>query len=384
MGFSPTMNNNIWNGSGVVSMRGPVSSSTWTISNNVGTSTSNWTVGTAAGTPANQLISGFTAQGNVGSLAPAITAYKTPLSASVGFSNNNGSGTITMNCDSSSINFANNLTAGSTTINNSYFPATVNSSAAVNFVSNTIFGTSTTINASGSDSTFTGVPSRTANNNIIGGYSTIGLVLNGNSSSLNSTAVIGGGLIVTGSNSKVGGATANNDFGSAFFGRWNDVNGNKDLSAETVFAIGTGTTNTTRKTGFLIDSGSNTFVEGSLNVSGSTIVSGSVRGNVLTQGITSTTASFDFSTANFFELTLVNGANTRVEATNVQPGQTINVLVTQASSPGNGTISFSSAFDFPAVSPYTASVIADAKDILTLVTFSNTGSIYAAAVKNLI
>jgi hypothetical protein len=222
------------------------------------------------------LIAGLTANANVGSLVPAITAYKTPLSASVSFVNNVGNGTMTMNCDSSSIGFANNLTAGSTTINNSYFPTTINSNAAVNLNNNTIFGTSTTINASGSDSTFTGVASRAASSNIIGGYSTIGLVLNGNSSSLNSTAVIGGGLIVTGSNSKVAGSTANNDFGSAFFGRWNDVNGNKDLSAETVFAVGTGTTNTTRKTGFLIDSGSNTFVEGTLNVSGSSSFTGSI------------------------------------------------------------------------------------------------------------
>jgi hypothetical protein len=82
-------------------------------------------------------------------------------------------------------------------------------------------------------------------------------------------------LVVTGSNSKVAAATANNDFGSAFFGRWNDVNGNRDLSAETVFAVGTGTSSA-RKTGFLIDSGSNTFVEGTLNVSGSTFITGSV------------------------------------------------------------------------------------------------------------
>jgi autotransporter-associated beta strand protein len=255
-------------------MRGPVSSSTWTISNNVATNTANWTIGTAAGTPANQLISGFTANSNVGPLVPAITAYKTPLSASVAFTNNAGNGTITMNCDSSSISFVNNLTAGSTTINNSYFPATINSNASVNLTNNTIFG-NTIVNASGSDSTFTAVPPRNINSSIIGGYSTIGLVLNGNSSSLNSTAVIGGGLIVTGSNSKVAGATANNDFGSAFFGRWNAQDGNRAISGPTVFAVGTGTS-TTRKTGFLIDSGSNTFVEGTLNVSGSSSFTGSI------------------------------------------------------------------------------------------------------------
>ena len=220
------------------------------------------------------MISGFTAQSNVGAINPAITAYKTPLSASVSFTNNAGSGQISMNCDSSSIGFINNLTAGGTTINNSYFPATINSNASINLTQNTIFG-NTIVNASGSDSTFTAVPPRNINSSIIGGYSTIGLVLNGNSSSLNSTAVIGGGLVVTGSNSKIAGATANNDYGSAFFGRWNDVNVGRNDSSNVIFAVGTGIS-TTRKTGFLIDSGSNTFVEGSLNVSGSSSFTGSI------------------------------------------------------------------------------------------------------------
>ena len=299
MGFSPTMNNNYWGGSGVLSMRGPASSSAWTISNNVGTNSSNWTIGTAAGTPANQLISGFTANSNVGSIFPAITAYKTPLSASMAFTNNNGSGQISMNCDSSSISFVNNTTAGPTTINNSYFPTTVNSNAGVNLTNNTIFGSSTILNASGSDTTFVGVSPRGASNNLIGGYSTIGLVLNGDNSSLNSSAIIGGGLIVTGSNSKVAGATANNDFGSAFFGRWNAQDGNRAISGPTVFAVGTGTS-TTRKTGFLIDSGSNTYVEGSLNVSGSTSLTGSLtlNGSTITAintGSFATTGSNSFN-----------------------------------------------------------------------------------------
>jgi hypothetical protein len=61
------------------------------------------------------------------------------------------------------------------------------------------------------------------------------------------------------------------------------------MTAETVFAVGTGTAEANRKTGFLIDSGSNTFVEGTLNVSGSSsftgsmnFLSGSASGSVIT------------------------------------------------------------------------------------------------------
>jgi len=43
-----------------------------------------------------------------------------------------------------------------------------------------------------------------------------------------------------------------------------------------VFAVGTGTAANARRTGFLIDSGSNTRISGSLNVNGNTIITGSV------------------------------------------------------------------------------------------------------------
>jgi hypothetical protein len=113
-----------------------------------------------------------------------------------------------------------------------------------------------------------------------------------------------------------------------------------------------------------------------------TEITGSVRGNVKTQSITSNTASLDFSTSNFFEVTLAASATTRISATNVKPGQTINLKVKQGAT--TGSISFDSKFKFPAVSPYTASAIANAVDIVTFVTFSDTGSIYSAAVKNMI
>jgi hypothetical protein len=334
MGFSPTMNNNIWGGTGASpTMRGPVSSSAWTISSNVATNQGAWNIGTSATLNAEKIQSGFNAIGNIGSVVPAVQAYKTPLSASVVFSTNSGTGQISMNCDSSSIAVSGNTFGGPTTINNSYFPATVTSNATVQVASSNVFGTSI-INASGSDTTFTGVQPRGVYNSIVGGYSTIGLVLNGDNAAVNSSAIIGGGLVVTGSNSKVAGATANGDYGSAFFGRWNVQDGNRAISGPTVFAVGTGTSTSARKTGFLIDSGSNTFIEGTLNVSGSTtitgslnvtslIVSGSTQFNVgafnstITQsGSAAVSQSMTFNNTDITEGVTLNGGGTQLTLTN--------------------------------------------------------------------
>jgi len=335
MGFSPTMNNNIWGGTGASpTMRGPISSSAWTISSNVATNQSAWNIGTSATLNAQQIQSGFNAIGNIGSVVPAVQAYKTPLSASVVFSTNSGTGQISMNCDSSSIQVSANTFGGGTTINNSYFPATINSQTGlVQLANSNVFGTSI-INASGSDTTFTAVQPRGVYNSIIGGYSTIGLVLNGDNAAVQSSAIIGGGLVVTGSNSKVAGATANGDYGSAFFGRWNAQDGNRAISGPTVFAVGTGTSTSARKTGFLIDSGSNTFIEGTLNVSGSTtitgslnvtslIVSGSTQFNVgafnstITQsGSAAVSQSMTFNNTDITEGVTLNGGGTQLTLTN--------------------------------------------------------------------
>ncbi len=101
----------------------------------------------------------------------------------------------------------------------------------------------------------------------------------GGEEALIATAVVGAGLQVFGTS--IYNAANVVDFGanqgSAFFGRWNAVDVNKARTAETVFAVGTGNSGSagiTRKTGFLIDSGSNTFIEGTLNVSGASTLNG--------------------------------------------------------------------------------------------------------------
>ena len=374
MGFSPTMNNNYWGGSGASPfMRGPASSSAWTISNNIANNNSAYNIGTSATNNAQQIVSGLTISNNIGNVAPAIQAYKTPLSASVVFSTNSGTGQISMNCDSSSIQISNTTFNGGTTINNSYFPATVNSNASIQVATSNVFGTNI-INASGSDTTFTGVQPRGVYNSVVGGYSTIGLVLNGDNAAVNSSVIIGGGLIVTGSNSKVAGATANTDFGSAFFGRWNDINGTRDLSAETVFAVGTGTSTSLRKTGFLIDSGSNTFVEGTLNVSGG------VFQNVVPVTIASSTASLDLRAGTYFTLTLADNTTTHINTTNLAAGVSATLVITTGT---NSSASLSPTLLQPSGSAYSATNGSTKVDILSLVS-TDASNMYVVSTKNMI
>jgi hypothetical protein len=124
-------------------------------------------------------------------------------------------------------------------------------------------------------------------NNIIGG--TANTIFSnatgaGVSATLTSNIVYGNTLIVTGS------STTTTTNGGAFFGRYNANDGRRNSTAGTIFAVGTGTATSVRKTGFLIDSGSNTFVEGTFNVSGSSTFTGSVNvtGSLLVNGISAT------------------------------------------------------------------------------------------------
>jgi hypothetical protein len=139
-----------------------------------------------------------------------------------------------------------------------------------------IGGQSTQFYASGSNTTTTF--NRQINNNFVGGnFCIVSASANGDNSSLLGTIVYGNNLRVNG-NSPYNAGVGTAGYGSTFIGRFNDETGTKALTANTIFAVGTGTASSGffRKTGFLIDSGSNTFVEGTLNVSGSTSFNGAV------------------------------------------------------------------------------------------------------------
>ena len=115
--------------------------------------------------------------------------------------------------------------------------------------------------------------------------------------------------------------------------------------------------------------------------SGSYVITGSHRGNVVSQSIASSTASIDFADGNFFDLRLIGGANTHITAANIQAGQTANLRITQAAT--TGSVTFSSAFDQVSGSAYTPTAVSGAVDILTFITFDNS-LIYVSNIKNLV
>ena len=110
------------------------------------------------------------------------------------------------------------------------------------------------------------------------------------------------------------------------------------------------------------------------------VFSGSVRGDVDALSISSLTASLDCSTGNFFTLLLVSGSNTFVNPSNIQPGQTINLRVKQASV-SSGSISFASSVKQVSGSAYQTTGTGSAEDIVTFVSFDST-NLYLANVKN--
>ena len=122
-------------------------------------------------------------------------------------------------------------------------------------------------------------------------------------------------------------------------------------------------------------------ITGSMNITGSMIYSGSVRGVVIPLTITSQTASIDCSLGNFFTLTLVSGSNTMLTATNIQPGETIGLRVTQPAT--NGTLTYTSVLKFPQAFPYIATPISGAVDILSFQSYDTT-ELYGVGVNTMI
>lgn len=368
-----------------MTMRGPVSASIWEIKGNVLTQQLN--IGTSAANHAQGLTGGLFVNNCYIGANLSIVANRSNTTQNTAVTNSNLAGAVTLNVNSSSIMYSNNMTAGGTTTinNNTTGSARVTALNNAALINSNYLGGNTTITLSGSND-----PNDTAdvdyNGSVIrslihgsGNSVRVNTGLTG-SNTLAGTAIIGNGISVTGSSQNPL-TNSGTNLGSAFFGRYNAENGNRALSAQTIFAIGTGTSTSARKTGFLIDSGSNTFVEGTLNISGSTSLTGSVYGNVEGLTISSNTASINLAVSNFFTLDLVSGSTTHIAATNIQKGQTINILFTQPSV-GTGSVSYNSTFKFPAGANYVATPITGARDIVTFVTFDST-NIYASSINNL-
>ena len=120
--------------------------------------------------------------------------------------------------------------------------------------------------------------------------------------------------------------------------------------------------------------GSNTFIGGQT-------FSGSVTGEVKDITVASSTASIDCSAANFFTLAIPTAATTHLTATNIAPGKTINLRLTQPAT--TGSITYGGMFAFVSESFYTASAASNAVDILTFITFDSS-KLYTVDVKNFV
>jgi hypothetical protein len=350
MQFSPSMNRNI--GSFGAPMRGPISSSAWTLNDNfVGAGVVN--LGTAAASMVSAS-AGCTFNSNLlmgGTVS--ITANRNTLDTAVNFNSNIVFGaTLNLNHNSSSVNYFSNIQNGGITINNNYTPTSGSTTFRRNVGAsiNTIYGVNHLVTIGGTNTSTSSVRNWTANL-MAGTYITASLQDTGDNTSMIATNMMGNALIISGTSaSPLTSPLADATYGSVFSGRFNAVDGNRAKTAETIFAVGTGTGYTNRKTGFLIDSGSNTFIEGTLNVSGSLSYTGSVYGNVSASVITLQTASIDLNVANYFTLTL--SGSTRINVTNPRPGVTATLVINTDT---GASASFSSNVKQPSGSFYAAS-----------------------------
>jgi len=117
-------------------------------------------------------------------------------------------------------------------------------------------------------------------------------------------------------------------------------------------------------TGSYATTGSNTFI-------GNQEFSGSVKGEVSSLTIASSTASIDCSVGNFFTLTLPSGS-THITSTNINGGETITLELTQPSNGDYGTIATDSTIIFPEFNQPSTTNATSSIDVMTFVSFGNT------------
>ena len=111
----------------------------------------------------------------------------------------------------------------------------------------------------------------------------------------------------------------------------------------------------------------------------STVLSGSIRGEVNALSISSNTASLDCSLDNFYTLQLVQATNTFINPSNIRPGQTINLRVNTT---GSATVSFPTTVKQVSGSAYVPTTTTGV-DVVTFISFDSS-SLLLSNVKNLI
>ena len=123
-----------------------------------------------------------------------------------------------------------------------------------------------------------------------------------------------------------------------------------------------------------------TYGAPALIVTGSnTVISGSLRGRVVTLSTASATASMDCSLSNFFDLTL--SGSMYLGVSNIQPGETINLRITQPAT--SGSLNYTSSIKFPNGFPYSASATSSVVDLISFISFDSS-TLYATSLKNLV
>ena len=105
-----------------------------------------------------------------------------------------------------------------------------------------------------------------------------------------------------------------------------------------------------------------------LTTIGNSVFSGSVNGAVIPLTVFANTASMDCSLGNFFDLVLPS-TNTSISASNINPGQTITLRITQNATPV--TVTYASNMKFPIGQGYIASSVSGAVDVITFVSFDS-------------
>ena len=123
------------------------------------------------------------------------------------------------------------------------------------------------------------------------------------------------------------------------------------------------------------------IITGSLTITGSLIMTGSLYGRVVDITPNNQTASLNCALGNIFTLTLSGSRNTILTASNIQPGQSINLRIVQPNP--SGSLSYGSQFKFPNGLPYTASATSSVTDIVSFITFDST-TLYGTSLKNFI
>jgi hypothetical protein len=91
-------------------------------------------------------------------------------------------------------------------------------------------------------------------------------------------------------------------------------------------------------------------------ITGSLQVTGSFRGYVNALSVVSSTASIDMVNGNFFTLNLPTSSTTHIAISNIKPGQTINLQVSQSLA-NTGSITFAPYIKFAGGYDYTATAI---------------------------